>query len=52
MVLDVGTIEATDTLMAGVDQVQPLDSDDWWRTDLRKIAEAAADAKRGATPRR
>jgi hypothetical protein len=54
MVLDVGTIEASDTLMAGVDQVQHVDSDEWWRTDLRAIAEAAADAKRGASrpPRR
>jgi hypothetical protein len=49
MVLDVGAIEPTDTLMAGVDQVQHVDSDEWWRTDLRAIAEAAADAKRGAS---
>ncbi len=54
MVLDVGTIEPTDTLMAGVDQVQHAGSERWWRTDLRVIAEAAADAKRGAakTPRK
>jgi hypothetical protein len=45
MVLDVGKIEPTDTLMAGVDQVQRVDSDDWWRVDLRTIAEAAAAAK-------
>lgn len=42
MVLDVGKIEPTDTLMAGVDQVQRVGSDDWWRADLRTIAEAAA----------
>ena len=42
MVLDVGRIEPTDTLMAGVDQVQQVGSDDWWRVDLRTIAEAAA----------
>jgi hypothetical protein len=42
MVLDVGTIEATDTLMAGVDQVQRVGSDDWWHVDLRAIAEQAA----------
>ena len=45
MVLDVGTIEPTDFLMAGVDQVQRAGSDDWWRVDLRAIAESAAAAK-------
>jgi len=42
MVLDVGTIEPTDMLMAGVDQAQQAGSDDWWRVDLRAVAEAAA----------
>jgi hypothetical protein len=46
MVLDVGTIDPTDTLMAGVDQAQAVGSDAWWRADLRPIAEAAADARR------
>jgi hypothetical protein len=46
MVLDVGKIEPTDTLMAGVDQAQPVGSDVWWRTDLRAIAEADADRRR------
>jgi hypothetical protein len=45
MVLDVGTIEATDTLMAGVDQAQRAGSDAWWRTDLRALAESAAKTK-------
>jgi hypothetical protein len=45
MVLDVGKIEPTDTLMAGVDQVQQVGSDDWWRSDLRTIAEKVAAAK-------
>jgi hypothetical protein len=49
MVLDVGKIEPTDTLMAGVDQVQRVGSDDWWRVDLRVIAEAAA-AKQPQAP--
>jgi hypothetical protein len=31
--------------MAGVDQVQRVGSDDWWRVDLRAIAEAAAAAR-------
>ena len=42
MVLDVGAIEATDTLMAGVDQAQRVGSDTWWRADLRAVAESAA----------
>ncbi len=46
MVLDVGTIDPTDTVMAGVDQVQLTGSDAWWRADLRTIAQAAADARR------
>jgi hypothetical protein len=50
MVLDVGKIEPTDTLMAGVDQVQRVGSDDWWRVDLRTIAEGVAAAK--APPRK
>ena len=45
MVLDVGKIEPSDTLMAGVDQVQRVGSDDWWRVDLRTIAEKVAAAK-------
>jgi hypothetical protein len=45
MVLDVGKIEPTDTLMAGVDQVQRVGSDDWWRVDLRTIAEKVAAVK-------
>jgi hypothetical protein len=50
MVLDVGKIEPTDTLMAGVDQVQNAGSDDWWRVDLRTIAEAAAAAAKPRAP--
>ncbi len=46
MVLDVGQIEPTDTLMAGVDQSQRAGSQDWWRADLRSIAEAAIQAGR------
>src|SRR5688572_30706848 len=41
MVLDVGTVEPTDTLMAGVDQAQRVGSDQWWRADLRALAEQA-----------
>jgi len=42
MVLDVGAIDPTDTLMAGVDQVQRAGSDSWWRADMRTLAESAA----------
>lgn len=42
MVLDVGTIDPADSLLVGVDQAQRVDSDEWWRVDLRSIAEAAA----------
>jgi len=41
MVLDVGGIDAGDSLMVGVDQAQAVGSDDWWRADLRTIAENA-----------
>jgi hypothetical protein len=52
MVLDVGKIEPTDTLMAGVDQVQNVGSDAWWRADLRTLAEQAAAASHPPAPRR
>lgn len=45
MVLDVGAIDPTDTLMAGVDQVQRVGSDSWWRADMRTLAESAAKAR-------
>jgi hypothetical protein len=51
MVLDVGTIEPTDTLMAGVDQAQHAESDTWWRADLRTIAESEAAKTRNPSPR-
>ena len=46
MVLDVGTIAPTDSLMAGVDQAQRVGSEQWWRADLRALAEQAATAKK------
>jgi hypothetical protein len=33
-----------------VDQVQNAGSDDWWRVDLRTIAEAAAAAAKPRAP--
>ena len=44
MVLDVGKIDPTDRLMAGVDQAQRVGSDAWWRADLRALAEQTANA--------
>jgi hypothetical protein len=44
MVLDVGGIEAGDSLLVGVDQAQQVGSDDWWRVDLRTIAEGVMKA--------
>ena len=52
MVLDVGKIDPTDTLLAGVDQAQRVGSDDWWRADLRLLAQQAADARRGAAAKK
>jgi len=46
MVLDVGTIEPTDILMAGVDQAQRVGTDQWWRADLRSLAEDAVKRKK------
>ena len=45
MVLDVGPVAPTDRLMAGVDQAQRVGSDQWWRADLRTLAEQAASAR-------
>jgi hypothetical protein len=46
MVLDVGMIAPTDSLMAGVDQAQRVGSDQWWRVDLRALAEQAVAARK------
>jgi hypothetical protein len=42
MILDVGGIDPADSLMVGVDQAQQVGSEQWWRSDLRTLAEAAA----------
>ena len=46
MVLDVGPIAPTDSLLAGVYQAQGVGSDQWWRADLRALAEQAATVKK------
>jgi len=45
MVLDGGTVEPADTIVIGVNQAQRANSESWWRTDLRKAAEAAGPQK-------
>ena len=39
MVLDVGAIGPADSLLVGADQAQTVGSDEWWRADLRTLAE-------------
>ena len=39
MVLDGSPIEATDTVVVGINQAQRVNSDDWWRADLQTAAE-------------
>jgi hypothetical protein len=46
MVLDVGSIAPTDSLIAGVDQAQRVGSERWWRADLRTLAEQAMAARK------
>jgi hypothetical protein len=41
MVLDVGTIEPSDILVAGVNQAQRSGSEQWWRADIQPAAEQA-----------
>jgi hypothetical protein len=45
IVLDGGTVDPDGSILIGVNQAQRVNSDDWWRVDLRPTAEAAA-AKR------
>ncbi len=47
MVLDGSAIAATDRLVIGVEQAQKVDSEDWWRADLRSAAtKVIADSKK------
>ena len=51
MVLDVGAIDANDVIVVGIDQALRVDSDEWWRADLRPMAEAKVTAMPAAKPR-
>jgi hypothetical protein len=41
LVLDGSPIDPTDVIVIGVNQAQRSGSDDWWRADLQRAAEAA-----------
>ena len=45
IVLDGGPVDATGSIVIGVNQAQRVDSDAWWRADLRPAAEAAVARK-------
>src|SRR4051812_25922142 len=46
IVLDGSPVDATDIIVIGIDQVQPVGSEQWWHTDLRPLAEAAVPLKK------
>jgi hypothetical protein len=46
LVLDGSDIEPTDIIVIGINQAQRVGSDDWWRTDLQRAAEAAVPLKK------
>ena len=46
IVLDGATVEPTDIVVIGIDQVQRAGSEDWWHVDLRPAAEAAVPVKK------
>lgn len=46
IVLDGGTVEPGGSVLIGVNQAQRVNSDAWWRVDLRPAAEAAAAKKK------
>jgi hypothetical protein len=46
IVLDGGPVDPAGAIVIGVDQVQRVNSDTWWRVDLRAAAEAAVPRKK------
>ena len=46
MVLDGSEISPTDVIVAGVNQVQRVGSESWWRADVQPAAEAAVPRKK------
>jgi hypothetical protein len=45
IVLDGTTVDPTDVVVIGINQVQRTGADVWWRADLRPLAEAAVPRK-------
>src|SRR5262245_40494566 len=46
LVLDVSDLEATDVIVIGINQAQPVGTDTWWRAELQRAAEAAVPLKK------
>jgi len=46
LVLDGGSVDATDVVVIGVNQVQQTGSNDWWRADLQRAAETVVPIKK------
>jgi hypothetical protein len=46
LVLDGSDVEATDVIVIGINQAQPVGSDAWWRAELQRAAEAAVPPKK------
>lgn len=46
IVLDGAGVDPTDIIVIGINQAQRVGSDDWWRADLRPLAEAAVPVKK------
>ncbi len=46
LVLDGSEIDPTDVIVIGINQVQQVGSDAWWRPDLQRAAEAAVPLKK------
>ena len=46
VVLDGATIDQSDIIVIGVNQAQHTGSSEWWRAELRPLAEAAVPVKK------
>jgi hypothetical protein len=46
LVLDGSTIDPSDVIVIGINQVQRAGSESWWRTELQRAAEAAVPLKK------
>ncbi len=45
IVLDGGPVDPSDSFVIGVNQAQPVNSDNWWRADLKAAAQSAVPRK-------